>query len=151
MGLLDSVFAGANGVSSMLHDMFGATAAIRTRTYTRDETTGILVESVSETPVTFVPANEQDSKTALNAPRTGRNDVREPADILSGTFPCASLSAKITPERDTIVVGGIEYQIETADLLTVGEAEVQYSITARRIGAASIINNETEGTETDGN
>lgn len=150
MGLLDSVFAGANGVSSMLHKMFGANAAIRTRTYTRDETTGILTESFSETPVTFVPSNEQDSKAALNAPRTGRNDVREPVDILSGTFPSASLSVKITPERDTIVVGGIEYLIEAADLLTVGEAGVQYSITARRIGAAPNIEGQGNGEQSFG-
>lgn len=132
MGLLDSVFAGESGVSSMLHNMFGGTAVIRTRSFERDTTTGELIPSFEETNVPFVPGNEEKSKATLNAPSASRSDVREPMNILSGSFPCSSLSGKIVAERDTIVFNGVEYLIESAELLNVGDAEVQYSIRARR-------------------
>lgn len=132
MGILDNVFAGDNGVSAMLHKTLGGTATVRITEYERDETTGILSPSFTEYEVPFVPANADNSKKPLNAPNAARNDLREPEDILSGTFPYASLNARVKPETDSIVYGGIEYRIETAELLNVGDAPVQYSITARR-------------------
>lgn len=151
MGLLDSVFAGESGVSSLLHKTLGGTAIIRTRSFERDSTTGETIPSFEETSVPFAPGNEEKSSASLNAPSASRSDVREPRDILSGSFPCASLSGKIVAERDTVVFNGVEYLIESAELLNVGDAEVQYSITARRIGAVSTVNNEKEeGTESNG-
>ena len=132
MGVLDKIFSGANGISALLHRTLGGTATIRIASFTRDEATGALLSSYEDFEIPFVPNNVQNSKNGLNAPNASRSDVRTPQDILLGTFPCASLDASIKPERDLIVYDGIPYVIETIETLNVGDANVQYSITARR-------------------
>lgn len=133
MGILDGVFAGENGVSAMLHKTLGGTAKVRIVGYTRDGATEILTPAYTEYEVPFVPGNADNSRAPLGASGASRSDVREPESLLSGTFPCAALDADVKPERDRIVYGGIEYQIESVEKLNVGDAPVQYSITARRV------------------
>ena len=132
MGILDNIFSGEKGVSAVLHRTFGTTALLRIKTYVRDEKTGAMIPNVTEFEVDFVPAKTQNSRTSLNAPRTSRSDFRTEENILSGTFPTAKIDASITPEKDTIVYCGLEYTIQTAELIKVGDKSVQYSITARR-------------------
>lgn len=132
MGVLDNVFGGESGVSATLHGLLGGTATIRIYSYERDSTTGALVPSYDEYEVPFVPSAAENSQTQLNASGAARSDVRENVNILSGTFPCASLNASMKAERDSIVFGGVEFKIESFDTLKVGDADVQYSIQARR-------------------
>ena len=132
MGILDTVFAGDNGVSAMLHRTLGGSAIIRKTVYSRDQETGILTPTFTDYPVPFVPADNGENKTPLNAAGTNRSDVREPVSILSGTFPCSALNASVEPESDLIVYNGIEYRSETAELLSVGDTPVQYLIRGRR-------------------
>ena len=132
MGILDGVFSGENGVAAMLHRTLGGTAAVRIYSFQRDATTGALVPSYDDYEVPFVPGNAEGSRTPLAASGASRSDAREPENLLSGTFPCAALSEAVKPERDRIVYDGIEYLIEKVERLNVGDAPVQYSITARR-------------------
>lgn len=132
MGVLDNVFGGASGVSTTLHGLLGGTAFVRIKTFERDSTTGELNPTFEEFEVPFVPSENENAKTDLHAPSASRSDVRENVTNLSGTFPCASLAAAIVPERDSIVYGGIEFTIESFDVLKVGDVDVQYSIRARR-------------------
>lgn len=132
MGILDNIFSGEKGVSAVLHKTFGTNAKIRIKKYNRDQLTGIMHFVVSEFDIYFVPDNTQYSVEQLNAPNASRSDFRHNECILSGTFPTAQIDASITPEKDTIVYCGIEYTIQSADLVKVGDKNVQYSITARR-------------------
>lgn len=132
MGLLDNVFGGSGGVSALLHGMLGTTATIRVKSFERDSATGALVPSFVEYEVPFVPSNAENSRSQLNSAGVSRSDVRESENTLSGTFPCAYLGADLAAERDSIVFGGVEYAIESFEKLQVGDADVQFSIRARR-------------------
>lgn len=132
MGVLDYVFDGEKGLSAVLHEMFGAQATIRIKSFERDEKTGSMIPSFVEYEVPFIPNPLQKTVVGLNAPNASRSDVRVGEYILSGTFPKSAVNAVITPEKDTIVVDGIEYMIQSLELLKVGSKEVQYSITAKR-------------------
>lgn len=132
MGILDSIFDGEKGLSAVLHGMFGTTATIRIKSFERDEKTGSMIPSFIEYEVPFVQNPLQKANVDLKAPNTSRSDIRVGEYILSGTFPKSAVSTVITPEKDTIVVDGIEYMIQSLELLKVGSKEVQYSITAKR-------------------
>lgn len=133
MGLLDSVFAGDSGIAAMLHDMLGGSIVIRKKNYSRNEDTGELVESYVDFPVSFVPSDANKATTNENAPGTGRSDVRIPSDEVSGTFPCSSLSFVPVANRDSLVINAVEYVIQTISTLKVGDSDVMYTLTAKRI------------------
>lgn len=133
MGLLDSVFGGDDGIAAMLHDMLGGTVVLRKKSYSRNEDTGELIESFVDLPVSFVPADANKATTNENSPGTGRSDVKIPSDEVSGTFPCSSIDFVPVANRDSLVIDAVEYVIQTISTLKVGNSDVMYSLTAKRI------------------
>lgn len=132
MGVLDSVFAGENGVSALLHGMLGGTATVRVVTgHARDEV-GIVTTQYTDYNVQFVPAEINDEKSSEAAPGTGRSDVRLPLNEIAGSFPCSDVAEQIVSERDSIIVNGVQYLITAISTLKVGDADVQYSIHGQR-------------------
>lgn len=132
MGVLDSIFAGENGVASLLHKMLGGSAVIRVKSYYRNEDTGELLSSHVDHPIDFVPADEQKDLTNENAPRASRSDLKIPSDVVSGTFASSDLQVPVVAGRDSLVFGAVEYVIDKISVLKVGDAGVMYSVTAKR-------------------
>ena len=132
MGILDDVFAGVGGISAELHRMLGGDAIVRVKTYIRDGETNSLIPSFQDFLVPFVPAEIHKERRSENAPDSHRSETRLSAEEITGTFPFYFVDVPIVAERDSIVVNNVEYTISTIDLLKVGSAAVQYSITAKR-------------------
>lgn len=132
MGVLDDVFAGENGVASLLHKTFGGSAKIRVKSYYRNDETGELISTHVDHPINFVPADEQKDLANENAPRASRSDLKIPSDVVSGTFAYSNLQVPVVAGRDSLVIGAVEYAIEKISVLKVGDAAVMYSVTAKR-------------------
>ena len=132
MGILDSTFAGKSGLAAILHETLGGTATVRIASFRKDESSGEVERFYASYSVPFVPSSNAARKVDLSAPNASRSDIRERNLTLAGTIPVASLGAEPRPERDLIVFQGAEYLITAVELLSVGDAPVQYSITAER-------------------
>lgn len=133
MGILDAVFAGSLGLSTMLHKSLGGTATVMIAIDRRDEETMTIARAYQSYEVPFIPTSAARGATSATSSGTTRSDVREPTDALSGSIPCSELAAAPRPQIDRVVFLGVEYLIETVDVLRVGNADVQYSITASRV------------------
>ncbi len=127
MGVLDNVFGGLSGVSSVLHNMLGGTATVKYRSLS----SGALVVT-SSVDVPFVPTTNKQERQPETSEKRVLSGVRTPANILSGTIPCAFLLSNLREEIDVIAVGGVDYVVTTVETLRVGNVNVQYAITARK-------------------
>lgn len=133
MGILDSVFAGENGLVASLHETFGGTATIKRATFQRNVAEGTVTAEYETTTVPFVPTTGVGSGVDLNAPGTSRSDFKEPLDTLQGSIPTSALDAAIRAHKDTIVYQGVEYLITNVDTLRVGDEDAMVTITATRV------------------
>ena len=135
MGVLDSIFGGENGLAATLFLTLGGKAVLKVETGSTRLASdgGRLVKTYESFDVDFVPNGRDNSANRPEVPDANADGLRRRKKTISGAILAANRESAPRPNRDSLVVGGVEYRLVRVDAVVVGNAVCSYEISGEEV------------------